>query len=100
VGKLGKMYEPVSLLTALRTAPVAVCVTVTSAPGNRAPLGSATVPLICAVPCAHNGAENPRISPIRMQKLPTRFIVFLHGSVIPAGFCFFGTNYLGDTYTR
>jgi hypothetical protein len=33
-------------------APVAVCVTATSTPGNTAPLWSFTVPLICAVETA------------------------------------------------
>src|SRR5438105_5968245 len=37
----------------LRTIPVSVCVAITSTPGNTAPLWSLTVPLICAVACAH-----------------------------------------------
>src|SRR5262245_59489600 len=47
------MYEPVSSVTALRFTPVAVCVAVTSTPGRTAPVWSFTVPLICAVACAH-----------------------------------------------
>src|SRR5262245_66395969 len=46
------MYEPLSSLTALRLAPVAVCVAVTSAPGRTAPVWSFTEPLIWAVACA------------------------------------------------
>src|SRR5258705_4996367 len=46
------MYEPVSSVTALRLAPVAVCVAVTSTPGRSAPVWSFTEPLIWAVACA------------------------------------------------
>src|SRR2546428_14182130 len=77
VGRLGNAYEPVSLLTTVRTRPVSVCVAVTSAPGNRAPLWSVTVPLICAVACAHASAlPNVRISEIPNMYFSAHFMKF------------------------
>src|SRR2546422_11424244 len=77
VGRLGNTYEPVSLLITLRTSPVSVCVAVTSAPGNRAPLWSVTVPLICAVACAHAAAQpKARISEMPDIYFSARFIEF------------------------
>src|SRR4026209_1020624 len=40
----------------MRATPVSVCVAVISAPGNTAPLGSLTVPEICAVACDQTSA--------------------------------------------
>src|SRR5438046_2418864 len=56
-GRFGKRYAPVSFETVVRMAPVAVWVTLMSAPGNTAPLVSRTVPLICAVVCANAAAQ-------------------------------------------
>src|ERR1700704_1482862 len=50
--RFGNAYDPVSFVMVVRLTPVSVCVAVISAPGNTAPLGSCTVPLICAVACA------------------------------------------------
>src|SRR5262245_5430594 len=52
MGRFCSVYEPVSSVTALRLPPVAVCVAVTSTPGNTAPDWSFTVPATWAVPCA------------------------------------------------
>src|SRR5436309_3895681 len=77
IGRLGNAYEPVSLLTTVRTRPVSVCVAATSAPGNRAPLWSVTVPLICAVACAHSATHtDARISEIPNRYLTVLFIEF------------------------
>src|SRR5207302_2374907 len=73
-GRLGNIYAPVSLLITVRTWPVAVCVAVTSTPGKRAPDGSVTEPLICAVPCAQSDAENARINTTPNTYLSVRFI--------------------------
>src|SRR5437867_10476489 len=51
-GRFVNTYDPVSFVTTLRLEPAAVCVAVTSTPGNTAPLGSFTVPLSWAVDCA------------------------------------------------
>src|SRR6266571_1362563 len=51
--RLANTYRPSSLESVVRTAPVAVCVTLISTPGMIAPLSSRTVPAICAVACAH-----------------------------------------------
>src|SRR3989442_7299386 len=52
IGRFDRTYEPVSLVTAVRVAAVAVCVAVISTPGKTAPVRSLAVPLICAVACA------------------------------------------------
>ena len=46
-------YDPVSFVTAVRTTAVSIYVAVTSTPGSTAPVWSRTVPLSCAVACAH-----------------------------------------------
>src|SRR5207244_7835806 len=75
VGRLARTYVPVSVLTTVRVRPVSVCVAVTSAPGNRAPLWSVTVPLICAVACAQtSGHDNPRLSQIPNRYFAAPFI--------------------------
>src|SRR6266850_6009038 len=75
VGRLGRTYDPVSLLTTVRVRPVSVCVAVTSAPGKRAPLWSVTVPLICAVACAHTaGHDNPTLSQIPNRHFAAPFM--------------------------
>ena len=38
MGRFGSTYEPLSLVTVVRTIPVSVCVAVTVTPGNTAPL--------------------------------------------------------------
>src|SRR5438128_9416381 len=75
VGRLGRTYDPVSLLTTVRIRPVSVCVAVISAPGNRAPLWSITVPLICAVACPHTaGHDNKRLRQIPNRHFAASFI--------------------------
>src|SRR5438105_12543767 len=69
-GRLGNTYDPVSLLMAVRTWPVSVCVAVTSTPGKRAPDGSVVVPLIWAVPCADTATQaNARLSEMTSRYL-------------------------------
>src|SRR5436853_4133765 len=69
IGRFDRMYVPVSSDTAVRFAPVSVCVAVTSAPGSTAPVWSLTVPLICDVETAWASSalstrlKNPFISP-------------------------------------
>ena len=53
MGRLSSEYDPVSSLTASRRKPVSVWIATTVTPGSTPPLESATVPLICAVACAH-----------------------------------------------
>src|SRR5919204_6878133 len=75
-GKFGRMYAPVSLLTAVRLTPVSVCVAVISAPGKTAPLESVAVPLICAVACAHPSTQlRTEISNAKWTYLAIRFIL-------------------------
>src|SRR5205823_13227014 len=57
IGRFDRTNEPVSLVTVVRVAAVAVCVAVISTPGNTAPVRSFAVPLICAVACAQTLPE-------------------------------------------
>src|SRR5687767_4093064 len=53
MGRLSNEYAPASSVTASRLNPVSVWIATTVTPGNTPPLESATMPLICAVACAH-----------------------------------------------
>src|SRR5207237_9975259 len=85
VGRLGKTYVPVSLLMTVRARPVSVCVAVTSAPGNRAPLWSVTVPLICAVACAHTAGH----AAARIRQRLKRYLAVPLLALPPPWICFF-----------
>src|SRR5437870_9262576 len=82
MGRFCKIYEPVSSVTALRLAPVAVCVAVTSTPGRTAPVWSFTEPMIWAVACAHsivvgNDKNRSPASTVAVMLIDFRLIDFL-----------------------
>src|SRR5947207_15902971 len=76
----------------MRLMPVSVWVAVISAPGNTAPLGSWTVPLICAVACArasaqlntHSRATNSKAVKIRFIHPPSQTYLTSRGGRLSA----------------
>src|SRR6478672_13720049 len=72
---LGNENEPSASVTTSRLNPVSVWVIVTLAPGRTPPLGSLTVPVICAVACARTAvAVNSRSRLPADRQLRTRFM--------------------------
>ena len=78
-------YRPWPLLTAVRTPPVPVMLTVTVTPGNTPPLSSAIVPLMVPRPWPAPLVDTPMNTTISIVSTPrtqTRFLVRVH--TIPA----------------
>src|SRR5580698_6838657 len=68
---------PLASVCAVRVTPVAVCVTVTSAPGIADPLASLTVPEIWDTDCARRAKHSPRNKKTGTNDLVAfRFMIF------------------------